>query len=562
MAERDDAPRLSRLPMPARDVPDGSFLRSLRRRLGDRPATRLNHRRAPIVAEARAPLAVVIGAGLGGLAAAIRLLVRGYRVTVIDRLDQPGGRARVFRQDGFVFDAGPTLITAPFLFEELWELAGRRMSDDVTMVPVDPFYRIRFHDGAQFDYSGDVERMKREIARFSPRDVEGWSRFLDHSERIYRVGFEELAHAPFSRVRDMARVVPDMVRLENWRTVHGLVSKYIEDERMRQVFSFHPLLVGGNPYSTSSIYTLIAYLERRHGVWFAMGGTGELVRAMAALVRDLGGELRLGEEVEEILVDGGRARGVRVRRAGEQSSVLRSEVVVSNADSAWTYKKLVRPEHRRTWTDFRLDRLTRYSMSLFVWYFGTSRRYPDVAHHTILLGPRYRELLEDIFEKKVLADDFSLYLHRPTCTDTSLAPEGHECFYVLSPVPHLGGSSRAGQVDWRRASEPYRKAIERMLDASVLPGLSGSIVSSRVLHPQGFLDDYLSVHGAAFGIEPVLHQSAYFRPHNESEDVRGLYLVGAGTHPGAGMPGVLSSARVLDTIVPDPERLEAQLVRR
>ena len=538
--------------MTARDVFDGSFLRQLRT-----PETRLNPRRTPVRADARAPLAVVIGAGFGGLAAAIRLLVRGYRVTVLDRLDQPGGRARVFRQDGFTFDAGPTLITAPFLFEELWELAGRRMSDDVTMVPIDPFYRIRFHDGAQFDYTGDAERMKSEIARFSPRDVEGWERFLEHSERIYKVGFEELAHAPFSRKRDMARVVPDMLRLENWRTVHGLVAKYIADERMRQVFSFHPLLVGGNPFSTSSIYTLIAFLERQHGVWFAMGGTGAIVRSMVELVRELGGEVRLGEQVDEILVEDGRARGVRVRRADGDAAVLRADVVVSNADSAWTYKKLIRPEHRRAWTDFRLDRLTQYSMSLFVWYFGTDRTYDDVAHHTILLGPRYRELLDDIFGKKVLADDFSLYLHRPTRTDASMAPPGHDAFYVLSPVPHL-----ASGTDWSTQSEPYRKAIERMLEASVLPGLSGSLVTSRVLHPQGFLDDYLSVHGAAFGIEPVLHQSAWFRPHNESEDVRGLYLVGAGTHPGAGMPGVLSSARVLDTIVPDPERLEARLGRR
>lgn len=530
------------------------FLRRLRT-----PETRLNARRAPRAPSPSAPHAVVIGAGFGGLAAAIRLLVRGYRVTVLDRLDQPGGRARVFRQDGFTFDAGPTLITAPFLFEELWELAGRRMQDDVTLVPVDPFYRIRFSDGSQFDYTGDAARMRAEIARFAPGDVEGWERFLAHSERIYRVGFEELAHAPFSRARDMARVVPDMVRLENWRTVHGLVAKYVKDEKMRQVFSFHPLLVGGNPFSTSSIYTLIAYLERRHGVWFAMGGTGAIVAAMARLIEELGGSLRLGAHVDEIVVEDGRARGVRVRGArpdGSDDELVRADVVVSNADSAWTYRRLIRPEHRRTWTDLRLDRLSRYSMSLFVWYFGTRRTFGDVAHHTILLGPRYRELLEDIFDRKVLAEDFSLYLHRPTRTDPSMAPPGHDCFYVLSPVPHL----EAG-VDWRAKREAYRAAIARSLESTVLPGLEASLVTSRVLDPQGFLDDYLSLKGAAFGLEPVLHQSAWFRPHNESEDVRGLYLVGAGTHPGAGMPGVLSSARVLDTVVPDPERVDAHLAR-
>ncbi|UJR85083.1 phytoene desaturase [Sandaracinus amylolyticus] len=527
----------------------GSFLKKLRT-----PETRLNTRRAPVSPSSRAPHAVVIGAGFGGLAAAIRLLVRGYRVTVVDRLDQAGGRARVFRQDGFVFDAGPTLITAPFLFEELWDLAGRRMADDVTFVPIDPFYRIRFHDGSQFDYTGDRARMKSEIARFSPRDVEGWEKFLEHSERIYRVGFEELAHAPFSSPLDMARVVPDMVRLENWRSVIGLVSKYIEDEKMRQVFSFHPLLVGGNPYSTSSIYTLIAFLEREFGVWFAMGGTGEVVRGMVSLITELGGTVRLGAQVDEILVEDGRARGVRLR----DGEVVRADVIVSNADSAWTYRRLVRPEHRRTWTDFRLDKLTRYSMSLFVWYFGTNKKYDDVAHHTIVLGPRYRELLEDIFDKKVLAEDFSLYLHRPSCTDASMAPEGHDCFYVLSPVPHL-----ESRIEWTpQKIEQYRRAIAESLGESILPGLEEHVVSSRVLTPQGFLDDYLSVHGAAFGIEPVLHQSAYFRPHNESEDIEGLFLVGAGTHPGAGMPGVLSSARVLDTVVPDPERLDAYLRER
>jgi phytoene desaturase len=529
-------------------------LRAPKTRLLDPERTRARPRSA--VGNARAPHAIVIGAGFGGLAAAVRLLVRGYRVTVIDRLDQAGGRARVFRQDGFVFDAGPTVITAPFLLEELWSLAGRRMSDHVTLVPVDPFYRIRFHDGAVFDYCGDSERMREQIRRFCVRDVEGWERLMAQSERIYRIGFEALAHAPFTRAIDMARVVPDMVRLESWRTVHGLVAKYVQDERLRQVFSFSPLLVGGNPYSTSSIYALIPHLERRFGVWFAMGGTGEIVRGLVALIEELGGQVRLGERVDEIVVEGGRARGVRVWTPDGERRIA-ADLVVSNADSAWTYRRLVAPQHRRVWTDHRLERLCRYSMSLFVWYFGTRRVWPDVAHHTILLGPRYRELLEDIFERKVLAEDFSLYLHRPTRTDPSMAPPGHDAFYVLSPVPNLESG-----IDWRACAEPYRAAIEAALDATVLPGLSGSIVSSRVLTPEGFLEDYLSFRGAAFGLEPVLHQSAYFRPHNESEDVRGLYLVGAGTHPGAGVPGVLSSARVLDSVVPDPERLEDCLERR
>lgn len=531
----------------------GSFLRSW-----VTPTTRLNTRAAPVPIERDAPHAVVIGAGFGGLAAAIRLLVRGYRVTVVDRLEQPGGRARVFRQDGFVFDAGPTLITAPFLFEELWHLAGRELAEDVTLVPIDPFYRIRFHDGSVFDYTGSAERMRKEVQRFSPRDVEGYAKFLHHSERIYRIGFEELAHAPFSRWADMAKIIPDMARLENFRTVHGLVSKYIQDEKLRQVFSFHPLLVGGNPFTTSSIYTLIAYLERRFGVWFAMGGTGVIVEAMARLIESLGGTLRLNADVDRILVEKQRTSGTRLKSGAREARGIRlksgetiaSEIVVSNADSAWTYRHLVEPEHRWVWPNLRLDRLSKYSMGLFVWYFGTKRRYEDIAHHTILLGPRYRELLDDIFHKHVLADDFSLYLHRPTATDPSMAPPGCDAFYVLSPVPHLDG-----KTDWHVEQERYRRSIERMLGETVLPGLTGEIVSSRVLDPQGFLDDYRALKGAAFGLEPVLHQSAYFRPHNESEDIRGLYLVGAGTHPGAGMPGVLSSARVLDTVVPDPSAL-------
>jgi len=513
------------------------------------PTTTLLEPGVPLRAGADAPQAVVIGAGFGGLAAAVRLLVRGYRVIVLDRLDQAGGRARVFRDAGFTFDAGPTIVTAPFLFEELWALAGEQMSSHVELVPTTPFYRIRFGDGECFDYTGDRDAMRKEIARFNPRDVEGWERLLAHAEKIFDVGFTALAHAPFGKPSDMARVAPDMVLLENYRTVYSLVSKYIEDERLRQVFSFHPLLIGGNPMAASSIYTLIAHLERKWGVHFAMGGTGAIVSGLVSLIERLGGEVRLGAEVEEIVVDRGRARGVRLK--GRER--IEADLVISNADSAWTYRHLIRPEHRKHWTDRRIDR-ARYSMGLFVWYFGTNKKFPDVAHHTILLGPRYRDLLNDIFENKVLADDFSLYLHRPTATDPSLAPEGCDGFYVLSPVPHLQSGT-----DWKRERERYRATLERFLEASVLPGLGASLLTSRILDPQGFLDDYLSMYGAAFGLEPVLTQSAYFRPHNESEDVRGLYLVGAGTHPGAGLPGVLSTARVLDTVVPDPDRLAAHL---
>ncbi|MEM1128218.1 MAG: phytoene desaturase [Bacteroidota bacterium] len=518
---------------------------SLLDRLVHRADARLNTRTTPRIAGPDDPHAVVIGAGFGGLAAAVRLAVRGYRVTLVDKLDQPGGRARVFRENGYTFDGGPTVVTAPFLFEELWSLCGKTMSDDVTLVPVTPFYRIRFDDGTHFDYTGDPEAMKREIARFSPGDVDGYERFFEKSQEIFRVGFEELAHVPFTQVSDMAKIVPSMIKLESHRTVYGLVSKYIKHPKLRQVFSFHPLLVGGNPFNVTSIYTLIAFLERKWGVWYAMGGTGAIVQGLMGLLRGLGVTVRLGAEVKQITLEGQRANGVRLA-SGE---TIAADLVVSNADVAWTYRNLV-PEHARTtWTNRRLER-TKYSMSLFVWYFGTKRQYPDVKHHTILLGPRYKALLDDIFKNKVLADDFSLYLHRPTMTDPSMAPEGCDAFYVLSPVPHLDSG-----VDWTQKAESYRRAISSYLSATILPDLEANLEASVVLTPQGFLEDYLSFKGAAFSVEPVLTQSAFFRPHNQSEDIDQLYIVGGGTHPGAGMPGVLSTARVLDTIVPDPERL-------
>ncbi len=491
----------------------------------------------------RRPHAVIIGSGFGGLAAAVRLGARGYRVTVLEARGELGGRAGVHRQDGFTFDAGPTIVTAPFLFEELWALCGRRLADDVDLRPVTPFYEIRFDDGETFHYTGDARAMRAEVARLSPGDVDGYERFMAASEGIYKVGFERLGHVPFSSWRDMARIVPAMIRLRSHRSVYGFVSSFIRDERLRTVFSFHPLLIGGNPFTATSIYCLIAHLERRWGVHFAMGGTNRLVTGLAGLIEGQGGRLRTGAAVAEISVEGGRATGVRLA-SGER---LAADVVVSNADSASTYKHLLPAVARRRWSDKKLAK-ARYSMSLFVWYFGTRRRYDDVAHHTILLGPRYRGLLDDIFRRHHLADDFSLYLHRPTATDPSLAPDGCDAFYVLSPVPHL-----ASGTDWASEAEPYRRAIAAHLEATLLPDLAANIVTSRVTTPRHFQDDLSSLNGAAFGLEPVLTQSAWFRPNNRSEDVANLFLVGAGTHPGAGLPGVLSSARILDTVVPHAE---------
>jgi phytoene desaturase len=489
----------------------------------------------------RRPHAVVIGSGFGGLAAAVRLGARGYRVTVLERLDAPGGRAYVYRQDGFTFDAGPTIITAPFLLDELWELCGRKLSDDVELRAMDPFYRMRFHTGEEFNYTGDADRMRAEVARFSPGDVAGYEKFMRASEEIYRIGFEQLGDVPFSHWTDMAKLAPQLLRLGSLRSVYGMVAKYVRDERLRTILSFHPLLVGGNPFTASSIYSLICFLERRWGVHFAMGGTGRIVQGLVSLIEGQGNTIEYNAEVAEILVRDGAAAGVRLK----DGTSLRADIVVSNACTAYTYKHLVPAAHRRHWTDRRID-TSKYSMSLVVWYFGTRKQYGNIAHHTILLGPRYRGLLTDIFKHHHLAEDFSLYLHRPTATDPSLAPPGCDTFYVLSPVPHLDSGT-----DWRRAAEPYRKAIERHLSQTVLPGLEDEIVTSRMITPVDFSERLLSLRGAAFGLEPLLTQSAWFRPHNASEDIEHLYIVGASTHPGAGLPGVISSARVLDRVVPD-----------
>lgn len=485
---------------------------------------------------------VVIGAGVGGLAAAIRLGARGYRVTVLDRLDGPGGRAYVYRQDGFTFDAGPTIITAPYLFEELWSLCGLKMSDHVELRPCDPYYRIRFDDGDSFTYSGDREAMRAEVARFCPADVEGFERYLRVSEEIYRVAFEELGDKPFHSLAFTLRAALDLVRLKGYRSVYSRVSEYFTDPRLRVVFSFHPLLIGGNPFTATSYYCLIAHLEGKYGVHHAMGGTGALVRGLCDLVERTGGEIRYEAEVERILVRDGRTAGVRLANGEE----IPAEVVVSNAEPAWTYAKLLGHHPRRRWSDGKIRR-ARHSMGLFVWYFGTNRRFDDVLHHNMVLGPRYKGLLDDIFHRHVLAEDFSLYLHRPTASDPSLAPPGCDAFYVLSPVPNL-----ASGTDWALQAEPYRAAIEQRLEATLLPGLGRSIVTSRVLTPQDFRDRLLALTGAAFAMEPRLLQSAWFRPHNRSEEVQGLYLVGGGTHPGAGLPGVVSSARVVDSLLPDP----------
>ena len=486
------------------------------------------------------PRAVIIGSGFGGLAAAIRLSCKGYAVVVLEKLDGPGGRAYVHHQDGFTFDAGPTIITAPFLLEELWALCGRTFSDDIDLRLMAPFYRIRFSDGSHFDYSNDEASMCREIAKFSPDDVEGYKRLMQQSEKCRNLGFEEMGAVAFDSFKDLLAALPSFMRMNAWRSLHTLVAEHIKHPKLRQVMSFHTLLIGGNPFSVTCAYALIHSLEKNWGVHSAMGGTGAIVQGLVKLLKERQVPIRYNTAVTRIRVSKGRAQGVELA----DGSFIPADIVVSNGDAAWTYRYLVEPSHRRHWTDKKIDN-GRYSMGLFVWYFGTNRQYPDVPHHMMLLGDRYKELLADIFKRKTLAKDFSLYLHRPTATDPSLAPAGCDTFYVLSPVPHLDSGT-----DWASAAEGYRKSIAEALENSVLPGLQSSIVSSRVTTPQEFKDRLWSLKGAGFGLEPLLLQSAWFRPHNRSEDVAGLYMVGASTHPGAGVPGVLMSAKALETVVP------------
>ncbi len=489
----------------------------------------------------KAPTAVVIGSGFGGLAAAIRLSCKGYQVQVLEKLDAPGGRAYVHRQDGFTFDAGPTIITAPHLLEELWTLCGKRFADDITLAPMEPFYRLRFDDGSWFDYSGDDDAMRREIARFNPDDLPGYERFVAAADQACRLGFEELGHKAFDSFSDLLAAMPSMLRMKAWQSLYSMVASYLRDPKLRMVFSFHPLLIGGNPFSVTRVYSLINTLERRWGVHWAMGGTGALIRGMVKLLAERGVNVRLNSPVTRIDVIDGCATGVTLA-SGEQIS---ADLVVSNGDAAWTYRNLIDAKWRSTWTDRKIDS-RKYSMSLFVWYFGTDRRWEEVPHHMIMLGPRYKGLLDDMFKRHHLADDFSLYLHRPSATDPSVAPAGGDAFYVLAPVPHLDSGT-----DWHAEADAYRQRLQRHLEATVLPGLGEHIVTSKLMTPQDFQDRLWSHKGAAFGMEPVLLQSAWFRPHNRSEDVRNLYMVGASTHPGAGVPGVLMSARAMASVVPD-----------
>jgi phytoene desaturase len=464
----------------------------------------------------------------------------GYNTVVFEKRDLPGGRAYVFHDNGFTFDAGPTVITAPHCLEELFELAGKKMSDYVELMPVEPFYRLLWEDGFVFDYGSSMEETLNQIAKKSPQDVEGYQNFLNYSREVFNQGYTKLVHVPFLNWWSMIRVSPQLARLSAHRSVYSMVSKYIKDPHLRQAFSFHSLLVGGNPFDTSSIYTLIHFLERKWGVTFPKGGTGALVQGLVRLYEELGGKIHLNTEIDEIIEENGKVTGLKTMD-GEFHPL---DLIVSNADVMHTYSKLLKKSPNAVDQTKSLSK-KRYSMSLFLIYFGTKKQYPNMAHHTVCFGPRYRELLQEIFHEGTLADDFSLYLHTPTRSDPGLAPEGHEAFYVLAPVPNLA----QGEIDWTVEGERYADKILKYLEERYLPGLRENLVTKRIFTPLDFKTELNAHHGSAFSLEPILTQSAYFRTHNRDTKLKNLYFVGAGTHPGAGVPGVVNSAKATVGII-------------
>jgi len=482
---------------------------------------------------AKTHTAAVIGSGFGGLAAAIRMQAGGVKTTIYEARDMAGGRAYVYKDDGFTFDAGPTVITAPECIEELFALAGEKMADHIEMLPVHPFYRLLWTDGAKLDYDGDEAFMDAEVKRLAPDDLAGYRRFIDYSRKVFDAGYTNLAAKPFLRFRDMVRVAPQLAKLRADRSVYGAVSKYVKDEHLRQALSFHALLIGGNPFETSAIYTLIPFLERKWGVFFPKGGTGALVSALVALFERLGGTVKLSSPVKAVRVLPDGRHSVTAEGQPAQSY----DLVVSNADLHHTYARLYSGEPTADKRRQKLEKMD-WSMSLFVLYFGTKKKYPGVAHHTVIFGPRYRELLKDIFHGDHLPDDFSLYLHAPTVTDPSLGPPDSEAFYVLAPVPHLGNA----KIDWEQQKEKYADRILEYLE-TWLPDLRANVVTRRTFTPTDFQSTLNAWNGSAFSVSPRLTQSAYFRPHNRDADIKGLYIVGAGTHPGAGVPGVINSAK-------------------
>ncbi len=478
--------------------------------------------------------AIVIGAGFGGLALAIRLQSAGVQTTIVEARDKPGGRAYFWEKDGFVFDAGPTVITDPDCLRELWALSGNDMAKDVTLAPVMPFYRLNWPDGTNFDYSNDDVQLAAEIAKLDPEDVDGYRRFLEYSAGVYKEGYLKLGHVAFLDFASMIKAAPSLMKYQAWRSVYSVVSSFVKSPKLREALSFHTLLVGGNPMTTSSIYALIHKLEKDGGVWFAMGGTNKLIEGLVTQFQRIGGVLRLNDPVASIDTLGDRATGVTTESGWHQDA----DAVASNADVMHSYRDLLKSSRSAQRTKKRLER-KRYSPSLFVVHFGLKGNFPNIPHHMILFGPRYKGLLSDIYDHGVLAEDFSLYLHHPTITDPSMAPEGHSTFYALAPVPHQGKFP----VNWDEVGPILEKRILDEIGKRLIPDIHERVVTKFHYAPSDFTADLNAHLGSAFSLEPILLQSAFFRVHNRDDNIPNLYFVGAGTHPGAGIPGVVGSAK-------------------
>ena len=483
---------------------------------------------------------IIIGSGFGGLAAALRMRAKGFNVTLVEKHPDLGGRARVFRKDKFIYDGGPTVITAPYLFEELFELFNKKISDYVKIVPLDLWYRFVFENGDKFDYSGNDESMQKEIEKYSKDDFTEFKKLVRFTEKIFDKGFTDLSTKPFNDVKFMLKQIPSLLKLKSYQSVYKLVSSFISNEKLRRVFSMHPLLVGGNPFTTTSIYTLILFLEKKWGIHYALGGTGNVVKALEKLMLEENINILKNSNVTEILTDDKKVTGIKINN----KKIINCDYIVCNSDPPNVYKNLLKSENNYNFLFKQKMKRMNYSMGLFVYYFGSKKKYKDVAHHTIYFGTSYKEHLSKIFDKKILSNDISYYLHRPSATDPSMSPEGQDAFYVLVPVPN-----NLSKINWSEQGEKFKEIVLDKMDKSVLPGIKDNVVSDFFLTPDYFEKELSTLHGSGFSIQPKFTQSAYFRFHNQSEVVKNLYFVGAGTHPGAGMPGVLSSAKVLDELI-------------
>ena len=482
---------------------------------------------------------IVIGSGFGVIASALRMKAKGYAVTLIEKHPDLGGRARVFKKEGFTFDAVPTVITAPNLLEELFALFNKNISDYVKIIPLKLWYRFVFDDKSSFDYSGDEELMKKEIEKYAIDDFVGYQKLVKLTEKIFDKGFTELSSKPFNNISFMLKQVPALLKLKSYKSVYELISTYISDNKLRKIFSMHPLLVGGNPFTTTSIYTLILFLEKKWGIHYSLGGTGNLVKAFEKLMKEEKIEIIKNSSVTELTNLNNEIVSVTVNN----KDVLKADYIICNSDPPNVYKNLIKPNNYGFLFNKKIERMN-YSMGLFVYYFGSKKQYNDVAHHTICFGKSYKDHLNKIFEKKELSEDISYYLHRPTATDPSMAPPGQDCFYVLVPVPN-----NLSNINWHKEGEKFKQLIINKMSEQILPNLKENITADFYVTPDYFENDLSTLHGSGFSIQPKFTQSAYFRFHNKSEIFNNLYFVGAGTHPGAGIPGVISSAKVLDELL-------------